>query len=372
MMSESDLKEFVAEATDAIQTAPQMNEAMTKQTILAPFLELLGWEFPQPAEMEYPVKAFGRQFRVDYAYVHDGTARAFLEAKGVETPLSTEDRDQLKAYLKNETAELGILTNGQTYEFYRRVTSPQIEVRQLAALSLNELSARLRVLKPFTAKQLQEEEADGGLDIIQERELAGVLRADKSEIASDIEQAIVDRTEDDVLGTGLGQRAHSQIEMAAKSTVDTLITQLEPEGHERRSGPDDDGDSGGDTETRGDTYWVRIVTGNGDTDLFETTAEYQSDLLAAAVTYLIEHESLIDQLEPLPYIPGKTRAILNDEPTYNDREMAQHREIAGGYYLEVNLSWSQKQREITRMADACDVTVELGRLDDEIDEDETP
>lgn len=33
--------------------------------------------------------------------------------------------------------------------------------------------------------------------------------------------------------------------------------------------------------------------------------------------------------------------------------MAQPRELEQGYYLEVNLSWGQKQREIQRMAEAC-------------------
>lgn len=203
------------------------------------------------------------------------------------------------------------------------------------------------------------------MNIIQERDLAEALRAGKSEIAAAIEQAIVDHTEDDVLGDGFRQRVHSKVETAAKSMVDGLITQLETEGGGGQAA-DGDNNSGGDTGSSEDTYWLRISEPDSDTDRFETTAEYQSDLMAATVSYLIKHESLVGRLGPLPCIPGDTRAILNDDPTYNGTEMAQHRAIAGEYYLEVNLNWSQKQRELTRMADACDVIVEFRRLNDEI------
>lgn len=57
--------------------------------------------------------------------------------------------------------------------------------------------------------------------------------------------------------------------------------------------------------------------------------------------------------------PVKKRAIINTETTYDEEEMAQGREITRGYYLELNLSWDQKKRELARMADICDVTVDM-------------
>jgi hypothetical protein len=33
--------------------------------------------------------------------------------------------------------------------------------------------------------------------------------------------------------------------------------------------------------------------------------------------------------------------------------MKQARELEQGYYLELNLSWDQKQRELERMGEAC-------------------
>jgi hypothetical protein len=43
--------------------------------------------------------------------------------------------------------------------------------------------------------------------------------------------------------------------------------------------------------------------------------------------------------------------------------MAQPRELKQGYYLEVNLSWGQKQREIQRLVKACDLEATVERSD---------
>jgi hypothetical protein len=40
--------------------------------------------------------------------------------------------------------------------------------------------------------------------------------------------------------------------------------------------------------------------------------------------------------------------------------MKQPRELEEGYYLEVNLSWSQKKREMERLAGACGLEVTIG------------
>jgi hypothetical protein len=75
--------------------------------------------------------------------------------------------------------------------------------------------------------------------------------------------------------------------------------------------------------------------------------------MASVVSYLLQNHNLISELTPLPYIPGKTRAIIHDEPNYNGRGMAQSRELEDEYYVELNLNWDQKKREMERVANAC-------------------
>ena len=84
-----------------------MGEATTKAALLRDFIELLGWEIPMNTELEYSVNAFGKVFKVDYALVLDGRPVAFLEAKGLDTTLTSDHREQLSEYLPSEDVNWG-------------------------------------------------------------------------------------------------------------------------------------------------------------------------------------------------------------------------------------------------------------------------
>jgi hypothetical protein len=137
--------------------------------------------------------------------------------------------------------------------------------------------------------------------------------------------------------------------------IDRLVTDIESEveGETPVSGG-----SGEDSPTLSESYTVDIFRDGNVIETFEDSV--QSDLIASVVGYLVESHDLINDIRPLPYIPGQERAIVNDEPTYNDRKMKQPRELEQGYYLEVNLSWDQKQREMERLAEACGLEVTIG------------
>lgn len=66
-------------------------------------------------------------------------------------------------------------------------------------------------------------------------------------------------------------------------------------------------------------------------------------MTAGAVNYLIENHDLISEIEPLPYIPGREKAIINDSPTspHDAEAMRAHRELVNGYYLDTR----QQERE---------------------------
>jgi hypothetical protein len=151
-------------------------------------------------------------------------------------------------------------------------------------------------------------------------------------------------------------------ESEAKEMIDRLITDIESEIDTDATGRVGEtpvsGDSGEDSPTLSESYTVEIVQDGSVIETFEDSV--QSDLIASVVDYLIQDYDLISTIQPLPYIPAEKRAIINDEPTYNDSQMKQPRELEGGYYLEVNLSWGQKKREMERLADACDVEVAIG------------
>ncbi|ERG99487.1 MAG: hypothetical protein J07HQX50_00634 [Haloquadratum sp. J07HQX50] len=352
------IREYVMSAQSDIQQSPQMGEATTKASILNDFIELLGWEIPANTELEYSVKAFASTYKVDYALVLDGRPVAFLEAKGLDTPLNSTFREKFEDYLRGENVNWGILTNGQEYEFYqRRVVNSQVSVEMIEQTTLDQLPNKDKILEAYQPATIRDEESEVIVQHIRElREAWHTLSDDKDELAA----AVVDTLTDSV-SDAIEPDAESQ----AKEMIDRLITDIESEIDTNTDIPRqlDDEDSSTDFEDKTTQLYSGEISQSG--DVVKTFADsVQGDLMTSVVNYFIQNHNLISAIEPLPYIPGRERAIINDEPTYNDREMKQARELEQGYYIELNLSWDQKQRELERMAEACGVEVSATKNDD--------
>ena len=94
------------------------NEEATKQFLILPFLELLGYNPRNPDEIIPEADAsFSDKFknRVDYAISKEGAPVIAIEAKKVGS-LSTANRGELKGYYNAvPTVKLGILTDGLIY-----------------------------------------------------------------------------------------------------------------------------------------------------------------------------------------------------------------------------------------------------------------
>lgn len=73
------------------------------------------------------------------------------------------------------------------------------------------------------------------------------------------------------------------------------------------------------------------------------------------MSHLIENHESIDGIEPLPYIPGREKAIINDTPTspHDEDAMRASREVTGGYYLDTHANKEGKKREVKRLAEKC-------------------
>ena len=332
-----------------------MGEATTKASLLHDFVDLLGWEIPTNTELEYPVKAFGSTYKVDYALVLDGRPVAFLEAKGLDTPLNPDFREKFEDYLRGEHVNWGILTNGREYEFYqRRVVNSKVSVELIEQTTLDQLPSKNKIIEAYRPETIRDEESEVIIEHIRElRKAWQTLGDDKDELATAVADTLTDSVPDAI---------EAEAESQAKEMIDRLIADIESEiDTDATSQLDERPTSGNPAEDQSpssDPYSVEIMQDDNVVKTFEDSV--QSDLMVSVVDYLIENHDLISAIEPLPYIPAKKRAIINDEPTYDEREMAQARELVQGYYLEVNLSWSQKKREVERVAEACglEVTVE--------------
>lgn len=105
-------------------------------------------------------------------------------------------------------------------------------------------------------------------------------------------------------------------------------------------------------------YIIEIQRDNSTIVIFDN--DEQSGVMADTVDYLIQNHNLISRLEPLPYVPGKKNALINDKPIHPDSGlgMRTYRELTGGYYLLTNFGKKSKKRYMQQLANKCNLTIE--------------
>lgn len=121
-MSEEFKNRLLSHAKTAVDRAGRaQNEEATKQFLIIPFLQLLGYDPNDPDELIPEADAsFADKFknRVDYAIYREGEPVIAVEAKKVGS-LSTANRGELKGYYNAlPTVKLGMLTDGLIYQLY--------------------------------------------------------------------------------------------------------------------------------------------------------------------------------------------------------------------------------------------------------------
>ena len=112
------LKQFGAKAAQLVKVIG--TEEATKNSLILPFFQMLGYDIFNPLEFvpEYTADVgIKKGEKVDYAIVIDGKPTIFIEAKSCNQKLESHD-SQLFRYFATCSAKLAILTNGIIYRFY--------------------------------------------------------------------------------------------------------------------------------------------------------------------------------------------------------------------------------------------------------------
>jgi hypothetical protein len=239
-MNREDVREYIQHSESIFESSPQMDEANTKAAVLRDFLDLLGWTIPTNTKLEYPVEAFGRTYKVDYALILEENPSAFIEAKGIDTPLTAKHGKQLSSYMTNKNVNYGILTNGKQYRFFQRqVNADNVSVAMIGNVELQNLRSRYATLEAYTSDFIESEESGVRLNRINELQQAReTLRDKKDEISADLTNLLIDWTSDNV---------SSLAESQSKEMIDGLIENIESEVYSNGTGPtpsvDDDGET---------------------------------------------------------------------------------------------------------------------------------
>jgi predicted type IV restriction endonuclease len=121
---------LIEQAKRSVAIAPHCRtEEATKLSLIAPFIDFLGYDSRNPAEVMPEHHAdFADRFknRVDFAVLQDGQPVIAIECKSVGEA-RIDDRGQLRAYFNAaKTVKLGVLTDGLMWEFYADSDEPNL------------------------------------------------------------------------------------------------------------------------------------------------------------------------------------------------------------------------------------------------------
>jgi hypothetical protein len=112
------------------QKANILTEEATKNAFVMPFINsVLGYDVFNPSEVipEFVADVgIKKGEKIDYALMQDGEIQILIEAKKVTEPLDVDHASQLFRYFSVTKARVAILTNGETYEFYTDLDSPNV------------------------------------------------------------------------------------------------------------------------------------------------------------------------------------------------------------------------------------------------------
>lgn len=144
---------------DALATKVQnqreaiLTEEATKNAFVMPFISsILGYDVFDPLEVVPEFTAdvgVKRGEKVDYAILRDGEVQILIECKKSTEPLRIEHASQLFRYFSVTNARIAVLTNGQTYNFYTDLDSPnKMDARPFLVLDLLDMD-------PMTVPELR-------------------------------------------------------------------------------------------------------------------------------------------------------------------------------------------------------------------------
>lgn len=110
-----------------------VSEEATKNSLVLPFIRLLGYDYHDPTEVVPEFTAdmgTKRGEKVDYALMNRGNPAVLIECKTYGSPLGHEHVSQLLRYFTVTEARIGILTDGISYRFFSDLDQQNVMDRE--------------------------------------------------------------------------------------------------------------------------------------------------------------------------------------------------------------------------------------------------
>lgn len=166
------------------QGAAIQTEEATKNAFIMPFISrVLGYDVFNPLEVVPEFTAdhgTKRGEKVDYAIMQDAEVQMLIECKRTGDDLHIKHASQLFRYFSVTNARIGVLTNGQVYNFYTDLDTPNImDERPFLVLDLLDIDESvLPALKKLTKDSFN---IDSVISSAEELKYVGALKRELAE-----------------------------------------------------------------------------------------------------------------------------------------------------------------------------------------------
>lgn len=162
------------------------SEEATKQALVLPMLDALGYDIWNPSEVcpeyeaDFAIKKAGQKEKVDVALLRNDLPRTYIEVKQVDTVLDGHEGQLARYFNATQTVTLGILTNGVEWRFYTDTGNVNVmDMQPFHVARLDAVDQGLEVMARF-AKSVFSPEAirDYATELLYTAKIAAFLRSE--------------------------------------------------------------------------------------------------------------------------------------------------------------------------------------------------
>lgn len=155
-MSFERLKAAVVQILDRVPATRGKGEQATKQSLVLPLLDALGYDIWNPSEVcpeydaDFAIKKNGQKEKVDIAILLALLPRIYIETKPVDEPLDGHEGQVARYFNSTPSVTLGVLTNGVEWRFFTDTGDPNVmDLQPFHIARLDAADQGLEVLARF-------------------------------------------------------------------------------------------------------------------------------------------------------------------------------------------------------------------------------
>jgi predicted type IV restriction endonuclease len=164
-MSFEKIKAVSEQVLNRVPTVRGKGEQATKQSLVFPILDALGYDIWNPAEVcpeydaDFAIKKAGQKEKVDIAIFFGDIPRIYFEVKPLDFSLDGHEGQLARYFNATASVTLGIITNGLEWRFFTDTGNPNVmDAQPFHVVKLDAADQGLDVLARF-AKQVFSAEA---------------------------------------------------------------------------------------------------------------------------------------------------------------------------------------------------------------------